>query len=322
MNEIDLKNKLITSTPRIEVTQDSFADYAGFPAVNSSSIKLFDCSRDGAPRLAYDYMAGNFNGDSVVNRTEDSDEDVSEALKFGKLYHTYILEPDEFEHIAIVLDKEKQDELFDLAVKQGSKAKGFSKSLKLYKEWREFHEKEGKTVVDAFTMWQLKSMRAEMDSQVETKPILSDVFRSEVSVYFALPASNGMKLQCKARVDAWPRTSTILEDLKSVRSAAPEQFAKSVHNFGYDLQAAFYLMAAQAVGKDVTGYAFTVQEKNDPFLSARYVMPQDWLDFARREIASILTRMKVCINSGKWPGHRSGELIPPVWVQNMIDTTQ
>lgn len=321
----ELKELLVVDEPRHEMVQDTFAEYARFPAINNSSIKLFDTSRGGAPAKAYSYITGAIDGrakeeaDEVEEVDEEDIQEVSEALKFGTLYHTYILERDKFAESVAILDKEKEDQLFKLALAQKSRAKKFSKALKIYKDWKAQHEREGRTVVDRYTMKKLQDMAAAIEANEDVAPVFAYEYRSEVSAYFGIAMGDDKWLQCKARIDMLPLEGYTVFDLKSARSASHEKFSYAAVDFGYDLQAAFYLRALNAHDCNVGDYSFIVQEKDAPYLCARFDMPRDWLGFADHEIDSILTRMKTCIRGGKWPGYRSGELIPPSFYQSIID---
>jgi hypothetical protein len=75
-------------------------------------------------------------------------------------------------------------------------------------------------------------------------------------------------IPAKARLD-WYRNGIIL-DLKTTQAADPDSFSKSCANFGYSMQAAFYMDCCQAIGLECHTFIFITVENSAPYPVAIY----------------------------------------------------
>ena len=121
--------------------------------------------------------------------------------------------------------------------------------------------------------------------------------KPEVSAYATDPFTN---VPMRGRMD-WLREDGWIIDLKSTRDACPDEFAKSCANFGYHVQAAWYMELARANGVDVQGFRFVAVEKTAPHLvsvielSERAIRHGSELGHQARVI------WRECVDSGDWP---------------------
>lgn len=300
---------IITDEPRSEMAQDSFEEYAAFPALNSTALKLFDEARGGAPAKAAYY----------INTANDPDDDRdTEALRFGNLYHRYILQMDEFDVSVKILDDGTKQELLEKAIAAGSKATKFSKNLKPYQEFKKAKASAGIELIDEFTASKLAAMQGALVREPDIREALGQPGRSEVSLYFGLPYGERF-IQCKARIDHLPDNPPDILDLKTCRRANAEEFARSIPRLGYDLQAAFYKLAVNSLGGEHDNFRFICQEKEPPYLAAIYDMPPDWMAYAEHELNAILSRVKTCLERDDWGGYISGQIMPPAYMEEIIE---
>lgn len=108
-------------------------------------------------------------------------------------------------------------------------------------------------------------------------------------------------LQLKARPD-W-MTGSVIPDLKSTNDASPQAFSKTIANFGYDIQAAFYLDIANTLALKKDCFAFIVCEKDPPFAVAVYqIFPED-VEIGRQKYRRLLNRYLECVCANSWPGY-------------------
>lgn len=132
----------------------------------------------------------------------------------------------------------------------------------------------------------------------------------EVSAYWT---DEGTGAACRCRPD-WAHEAgggSIIVDLKTCLDASPEGFAKSVANWNYAGQAAYYSDGyAIASGKPVHAFIFAAVEKTYPFLSAAYMLTEEDLEAGRRWYKRQLSVYADCMASGKWPGY--SDLIQPL----------
>jgi hypothetical protein len=129
----------------------------------------------------------------------------------------------------------------------------------------------------------------------------------------------------RARFDWLPDTDggrLILADFKTTVSAEPASFARSVFNFGYDLQAAWYLDAARALElADDAAFVFVAQEKTAPYLVTVFELDAEALAIGHHKAQRALSVFAECSATDTWPGYSSDvELIsPPVWLSRQYE---
>jgi PDDEXK-like domain of unknown function (DUF3799) len=126
---------------------------------------------------------------------------------------------------------------------------------------------------------------------------------------------------CKARPDHWDARLGVTADLKTTADASPAGFAKSVANFRYHVQAAFYTDVMAAAGVTVESFLFIACERNPPFLVGVYVLDSEALEIGRAEYQRDLALYKECVESGSWPGlsERIELLTLPKWMTRQTD---
>ncbi len=113
---------------------------------------------------------------------------------------------------------------------------------------------------------------------------------------------------CRARLD-WlrpdqgPFTQWAIDDLKSSGSAHPESWTRSMFNFGFDIQAAFYLRGLKNVtGEDAT-FLFAVIETAPPFALSVVGLGPSTMMLAEKKVLYAIETWRRCLHSGDWPGY-------------------
>jgi len=113
------------------------------------------------------------------------------------------------------------------------------------------------------------------------------------------------KVRCKARIDWFTDDHAVLIDLKSTEDAGPEAFARSLLEYGYHRQAAWYvdgLVAATNLSKEPL-FVFAVYEKKPPYASAFYYATPEMLEQGRVENRRLLSKYIECRAAKSWPGY-------------------
>ena len=122
--------------------------------------------------------------------------------------------------------------------------------------------------------------------------------RAEVSAY-ALDEPTGVIR--RGRFDYLKER--VASDYKSCADASPDGFARSVVNFGYDMQAAWYIDLAECCDWPLDAFAFVAQEKEAPYSVEVYQLPDELLTRGRERNRRALERFRDCTDSGIWPGY-------------------
>ena len=130
----------------------------------------------------------------------------------------------------------------------------------------------------------------------------------------------------RARLDWLPRPvpgrRTVIADLKTCASATPHAIAKAVADYGYFIQAPWYVDAVRALGlDDDPEFALVFVETAPPHLITVAALDEDAMAFGRAEGRKAIERFRDCTESGIWPGY-SNEIqwvsLPP-WVRRRGD---
>lgn len=104
-----------------------------------------------------------------------------------------------------------------------------------------------------------------------------------------------------------------LVDLKTATSAAPGRFVRDVFNYGYDLQAAWYLDLYNATGGEPrTDFAHIVQENYPPYETRVPILGRRFIERGRLRYQAALELYCCCLCSGFWPGYDAAQTQWPI----------
>lgn len=249
-----------------EITNEA---YHSGPAVSKSMLDTFNKS----PRHFWAaYLDPNRNP-----------RESTTAFDIGTVVHGFVLEPDSIEEEYVVPPE------INRRTKAGKA------------EWAEFLEaNEGKIML---TQEQLDMARYMADSILE-HPVAGSLFSgglAEKSFYWKDPATG---LLCRVRPDYL--REDVLVDLKTTRSADAIEFAKSVANYRYFVQAPYYCDGV----RETTGGAlapdtmiFVGVEKTPPYLVNTFVLDERAIAQGRKEYRSNLKGLAECMRNDRWPGY-------------------
>jgi len=130
-------------------------------------------------------------------------------------------------------------------------------------------------------------------------------------------------VRCKARMDKLCRISgrTIILDLKTTEDARPDAFERSIFNFGYHRQVAFYREGLAANGIEATDLVIAAAEKSAPWASAAYRMMPEAVDMGAAEVRKLLARWAECQRTGIYPayGEDITEIGLPSWAWSKME---
>ena len=142
-------------------------------------------------------------------------------------------------------------------------------------------------------------------------PILTRPGDSEVSIYWT---DDPTGLACKARADrvtVTPDGTHYIVDVKtSGQTANPAAFGRAAANFGYHMQAAYYMhgyATAAGLEPDQVAWLNVIAEVNAPHEVA--VTTFDWLSLNAGENRwrHALDQLAACQETNEWPGYTPAE---------------
>lgn len=207
------------------------------------------------------------------------------AMRAGTLAHCALLEPDELERRYVV----RPDGL-DARTKDG---KAWLAALPV-----------GIEAVTAEQMTTAHRQAAALRYLPDIASALSNG-AAEVSAFWRDTLTG---IDCKCRPDwvAPAGDGVILIDVKTTTDASPTGFPRSLANFRYPLQAAWYSDGYErASRKRVLGFVFACVESDYPHAAAAYMLDDESMDKARAENRRLLELYSTCRSANQWPGYPS-----------------
>ena len=129
--------------------------------------------------------------------------------------------------------------------------------------------------------------------------------RREVSAYWN---DQDTGLLCKGRADGWNEKAGLILDLKTCADARPDAIRKQVWNYGYYLQAAFYMRGFRTLGFDDVAYVILAIEKRAPYASVVFELDPLWISVAETVIDTLLDLYLACVEADTWPSY-SGDVV-------------
>ena len=200
------------------------------------------------------------SGLSKINRSPRhflTQQSETTAMLEGKAFHCAVLEPDHFNHRYSVAPSG-----IDRRTKEGKAS------------WTEFVESsKGTIVLTAEQGEKIKDMQAGLNDVSIVSDLLADG-RAEVSAFWQ-EKCRGLDIKCKCRPDFVSSDGEWMVDLKTTSGFAdPESFSKTVANFAYHSQAAWYLRGWEAVSGILPTFVFVVVENKAPWGVAAYTLDE------------------------------------------------
>ena len=132
---------------------------------------------------------------------------------------------------------------------------------------------------------------------------------AEIPVFGQL---GGMPAKCKP--DFHNTKFNVLVDLKTTNDASPTEFAKSVWNFRYHVQAAMYMDLTNA-----KRFFFIAVEKEAPFNCEIYELDEESIAIGRAEYLADIETYKKCLKTDNWHGYTEEAAIHvislPAWAK-------
>lgn len=265
----------------IKVTDLSNAEYHSLPEVSKSQL-------DEMARSPAHFHARCI--EKLVAREE------TDAMRIGTALHTAVLEPERFVSDYVVRPK------YDRRTKEGKLASdAFNR------------EHADKTKLDDDDHALVLAMSHAIANHRAATLLFERSPLREVS-YFWRDEDTGV--ECRCRPDAVLDGGRVLVDLKTTEDASPRGFARSIANYGYHRQAAFYLDGVEAVtGVRPEAFVFVAVEKTAPYVVGVYALDIDSIELGRRSIRRDLEALAKCRATNKWPGYCDAiEMISaPAW---------
>lgn len=122
----------------------------------------------------------------------------------------------------------------------------------------------------------------------------------------------------RSRLDFLPDGRQFFADYKTCASAHPDDLRKSIWNYGYFTQAAWYIDGIKAVGLcDTSSFLFVFQEKDPPYLVnvvSLSEIDEEWGRIVNRKAIGLFAQ---CLRDDHWPGYADDvmQIALPGWAE-------
>jgi exodeoxyribonuclease VIII len=179
-------------------------------------------------------------------------------MKIGSLFHTMVLEPEKSNFVA---------------------GPDVNKNTKEWKAFKADAEASGQTIIDQATLDMLNGMVASVRAHPAANALLSGPGIAEGSCFWHDERSGEL---CRCRPDKYRQDLGIIVDLKSTEDASPKEFARSIANYRYHMQSAYYQDGVEAATGDfIKGFVFVAVEKKAPYAVAVYQLDMQGVEAGR-----------------------------------------
>lgn len=222
------------------------------------------------------------------------------AFTIGSAVHEWLLEGETWPRRHVVLAEDHSNR-----TKVG---KGTVASIKA----------EGKRPISADQWADIQAMKSALDAH----PFASAAFRNgrpELSLFWR---DERFGIWCRARPDWLPNAGTIVADYKTCNSAHPDDLRKSIADYGYDMQADWYMRGIKALGLMThPTFVFVFQEKAAPYLVTVVTLEEAALLAGGIKNERAAATFAKCLRTGQWPGYADDVvcLDLPAWEHTKID---
>tara|TARA_R100001460_G_scaffold13271_6_gene30040 strand:+ start:325 stop:1155 length:831 start_codon:yes stop_codon:yes gene_type:complete len=129
-------------------------------------------------------------------------------------------------------------------------------------------------------------------------------------------------IRAKCRPDWISNDSRIVVDLKTTQDASPKGFQKSIGQFGYHIQGAWYLRVLQNLGFDANEFIFIAIEKTAPFCVGVYRASTEMIEEGSKKVDEAIEKILWCKDNDSYPDYTPNEIetisLPP-WMTKKKD---
>jgi exodeoxyribonuclease VIII len=227
---------------------------------------------------------------------EEHPSESTEALRFGRLLHMALLEPDRFAKQARALPADAPRRPTDAQRNARRPSESTVRAIAFWDEW----ERDGREVVKLDEMAAIQAMcnsvRTTQCRQFTTGGI------SEVSGVWRDPQTD---LLMKMRLDYLQQHAfgSVITDIKTCRDASENAFRKQVFFLGYFIQAAVYVDGYFQLTGDLASFCFVAIEKEPPYIAKAYQLDESAIQAGRNAYRQALSIWKDCVRKNEYPAY-------------------
>ncbi len=199
----------------------------------------------------------------------------SPSMTIGRATHTLVLEPDSYAKTVVEYNGTRRG-----------------------KAWDEFKEaNSGKDILKPAESVKVAMMASAVKSHKAAMERIGPGEKELTLVWY--DQQTGMK--CKCRIDNYCK-GKFASDLKTAMAIDLAGFQKACVNYGYHLQAAFYLYGIETVLGEVVPFSFIPVQNDGPYDVVRYDCEDDFIAEGKFAYRTALTNVSDWEKSGEYLG--------------------
>lgn len=264
----------------------SNADYHAHPAYSKSDL---DAARK--------------SGRHLLDKKEGPPQASTQAFDFGTAFHASALPGEDFDSIAVRMPE------------------GLKKTTKEGKAF--VADNANRIILNPTECYALDQMMLSMlEHPISAGLLKGDLKGKSEQSFFATDENTGLEIKC--RPDFMLNDGSLILDLKTTLDASPKGFQRSMVNYRYYVQAAWYLDVVElATGKRPEAFLFIACEKCRPFNTAVYVADEEMIKLGQQHAREDLGKIAEWKATGIYPGYsdRAEMISLPKWMLPKEDGT-
>lgn len=199
-------------------------------------------------------------------------------MVIGSAIHCAVFEPEVFKRDYVLLK--------DIQVRTASE---YKQAIKVHNENLVLTGKEADYVT---------GMQSALYMNQHATSLLKQCGWAEIACFASDPVT-GVLVKCKFD---WLTESLIAVDLKKTQDAAGNSFSKSVANYRYHVQHAFYSDVFEwATGEQLQEFKFLAVEEQLPHFSKLYNIDTPSIEYGRKLYREALNTYAECLQRNEWP---------------------
>jgi len=209
-------------------------------------------------------------------------KEPTRAMILGSALHCLILESDKFSRDYFVLPE------------------NLDKRTKEAKALLESDEVKSKTILSYDEYVNLTEIRDAVfnNKKINETGLLANC-EKEKEIFFEMSLDDDRVL-CKSKLDAVNFEKNYIVDIKTTDDAKPEFFKWSIKNYGYDIQAAFYMNAFYSIKNIFPDFYLIAVEKSAPFAISIVKITSNDVVSSFNKINTALKELVRCKRENDW----------------------
>lgn len=243
-----------------------------------------------SPGLNFSTMKYYLRSPAHYKQVLEGKKDETDAMIFGRAFHTLILEPEVFDDQYLVINYDSRPEPDKTMASAKNKA------------WKEEMLSIGKSVLSTEQLSHLRGMKESLSRNSAIWRLIL-ACKKEQEIEWEDPETG---IICKAKVDGSEEKTGTVIDLKTCLDASFDSFRRTMFDNHYYIQSSHYANGLEATfGTPYERHIIIAIEKEPPYACGIYMLDEHTRSLARIICSKIYRLHADCLSNGYWPSYES-----------------